>query len=119
MIPKLRKKGQVFQTFGALAVGVATLAITLIVVFIVISQGRAVVVDNNPCHNLTDIYNSTDGLCYAAASGGGVSHTGLSAGFNATQTLGESVDTIPGWVPLIIIAGIGVAVLGLVRLLRN
>lgn len=93
------KKGQVFGNLGALAVGVATLAVTLVVTFLIISQGRAQEVTIS-----------------------GIDTTNTSTwtrGYNATNTLGEAVDGIPGWVPLIVIAVIGSVLLGLVALFRR
>lgn len=78
------------ENLGALGVGIAGLAITLIVVFVMLSQAR--------------------------------SNTTVAADQNATaaiNTLAEAADDIPGWVPLVVIAFIGVAVLGIVRLLRQ
>jgi len=121
---KLNKKGQIFNQMGALGVGIAGLAITLIITFLIISQGRSNIVDNsNACYDLDLVYNATTGCCtdvgcvngaYNATSAGG-----FSSAFNATQTLGSAVDTIPGWVPLIVIAVIGSILLGLVAMFRN
>ena len=94
------KKGQVFQQFGALAVSLATLAIILVVTFLIIAQGRTV---SSSTEGIT--YNSTD--CTT-------SHT-----CNATNELYDAVDDIPGWMPLIVIAVIGSALLGLVAMFKR
>lgn len=94
---KRSKKGQ-FQMLMGLAVGIATLAITLVVTFLIISQGQEQIIDTE---NLVSEANQTS---YA---------------LNATLTLASAVDDIPGWVPLIVIAGIGAVLLGLVALFRR
>lgn len=83
------KKG-VFDNLAALGVGIAGLAITLVVVFLILSQTAA---------------NTT-----VAAD------TNASA---ALDTLQNAADDIPGWVPLIVIAVIGAILLGLVALFRR
>ena len=94
---KLRKKG-VMKEMGSLAVGVASLAIALVVTFLIISQGRAQEVSINSI-NESDTADWT-------------------IGYNATNTLASAVDDIPGWVPLIIIAVVGAVLLGLVRMFK-
>lgn len=84
------KRGQVFDQLGALGVGVAALAITLVVVFLIMSQLAA----------------NTTVTADANASA-------------AVSTLQNAADTIPGWVPLVIIAVIGAILLGLVALFRR
>ncbi len=84
------KKGQVFSQLGALGVGVAGLTITLVVVFLILS---------------------TVG-----------SNSSVTADGNATaavNTLTSAAATIPGWVPLVIIAFIGALLLGMVALFRG
>ena len=85
----MNKKG-VLDNVSQLGVGIAGLSITLIVVFLIMSQTAAnttVVADPN-----------------ATA---------------AIKTLQGAVDDIPGWVPLIVIAIIGSILLGLVALFRR
>ena len=77
------KKGQVLGALSSLAIGIATLAIVLTVTFLVMAQGRA-----------------QDQVI----TGVGCNGTSGSIGCNATQELQQAVDTIPGWVPLIVIA---------------
>ena len=96
---KNSKKGQVFGLLGGLAVGIATLAIVLVVTFLIISQAQTQII-------------SIEGL------GGGVANTS-SIALNATKTLASAVDDVPGWVPLIVIAVIGGALLGLVAMFRG
>jgi len=98
MTVKLHKKGQLSQ-LGSLAVGIAGLAIALVVTFLVISQGRSQVCDIEGLNN-----------CLTNQS---------SLAVNATNTLASAVDDIPGWVPLIVIAVIGAVLLGLVSLFRR
>lgn len=85
----LKKKG-VFNNLAALGVGVAALAITLVVVFLIMSETAA---------------NTT-----VAADGNASA---------ALDTLQNATADIPGWVPLIVIAVIGSILLGLVALFRR
>jgi hypothetical protein len=86
----LKNKKGVFDNLAALGVGIAGLAITLTVVFLIMSQTRA---------------NAT-----VAADGNATA---------AVNTLTNAAGTIPGWVPLIVIAVIGSILLGLVALFRR
>lgn len=83
------KRGQVMEQLGALGIGIASLAIILVVVFVMLSQTGA--------------------------------NTTVAADANATaavNTLTNSASDIPGWVPLVVIAIIGVLILGIVRMFR-
>ena len=95
------KKAQIFNNLGGLAVGIAALAITLVVTFLVISQGRTQgqTIEGLTYSNTTQCYTSS--LC------------------NATNSLNDAVNDVPGWVPLIVIAVIGSVLLGLVALFRR
>jgi len=80
----MNKKG-VFDQLGALGVGVATLVITLAVVFLILAQVGA------------NAQVTADGNASAA-----------------TATLTTAAATIPGWVPLVILVAIGGLILALV-----
>ena len=97
----MNKKGQVLAQMSTLAVGIATLAIILVVTFLIMAEGKSQAVD---IENIAGC-NATTGA-------------GCGASFNATSELQGAVDDIPGWVPLIVIAVIGSILLGLVRLFR-
>ncbi len=86
---KKAKKG-VFNNLAALGVGIAALAITLVVVFLILSETAA---------------NTTVAADTNASE--------------ALDTLQEATDDIPGWVPLIVIAVIGAILLGLVAMFRR
>jgi len=86
---KLSKKG-VFGNLTALGVGIAALAITLVVVFLILSETAA----------------NTTVAADANASA-------------AIDTLQEATDDIPGWVPLVVIAVIGALLLSLVTMFRR
>ena len=92
------KKGQMFAQLGGLAVGVATLAIVLTVTFLILAQGK---VQSEDITGIVCNSSSGDAAC------------------NSTITMQSAVDTIPGWVPLIVIAVIGAILLGLVKLFRR
>lgn len=97
--PKLlRNKRGVMDQLGSLAVGIATLAITLVVTFLIISQGQTQIVEIEGLDNTSNL---------------------TSTALNATNTLANAVDDIPGWVPLIVIALIGAVLLGLVAMFRK
>jgi len=86
---KLNKKG-VFDNLAALGIGVATLLITLVVVFLIMANVRA----NTAV--AADVY-----------------------ALNATNTLTSAAATIPTWVPLIILVAIGALLLVLIRGFRS
>lgn len=89
-LSKMNKKGQVLSNLSALGVGIAGLAITLVVVFLIMSETAS---------------NSTVSADANASA--------------AIDTLQDATDDIPGWVPLIVIAIIGSILLGLVALFRQ
>ncbi len=78
------KKG-VFDQLGALGIGIATLVITLAVVFLILAQVGA----------------NTQVVADANATA-------------AVNTLTSAAADIPGWVPLVVIVAIGGLILGLV-----
>ena len=86
----LRSKAGVLDNLSALGVGIAGLAITLVVVFLIMSETAA---------------NTTV-----------ASDANATAAINELQS---ATDDIPGWVPLIVIAIIGSILLGLVALFRR
>lgn len=85
---KMNKRGVIDQ-LGALGIGIASLAITLVVVFLIISNVRS---------------NTLVAADYNAS--------------NATVTLQAAASTIPGWVPLIVIVAIGGLILALIRIFQ-
>ena len=87
---KMNKKGQVFDQLSGLGVGIAALVITLVVVFLIMSETAS---------------NSTVAADANASA--------------AVDTLQSAASDIPGWVPLIVIAVIGSILLGLVALFRR
>jgi len=87
---KMTKKGQIFDQLSGLGIGIAALAITLVVVFLILSQTAA---------NTTVAADANASL--------------------AVDTMQASAATIPGWVPLIVIAVIGAILLSLVAVFRR
>ena len=85
-----RSKAGVLDNLSTLGVGIATLAITLTVVFLIMSQTAA---------------NTTVAADQNASA--------------AIDELQIATDAIPGWVPLIVRAFIGSILLGLVDLFRR
>ena len=84
------KQGQVFDNLAGLATGIAALAITLVVVFLILSQTKA---------------NTT-----VAADANATA---------AVDTLTAAAEDVPEWVPLVVIAVIGAILLGLVAMFRT
>ena len=87
---KMNKRGQVFEQMSGLAVGVLSLAIVLVVVFLVLAEigtNDQVVADAN-----------------ATA---------------ATNTLTDAAADIPDWVALVVLAVIGALLLSIVQLFRG
>ena len=82
---KKNKKGQVFGSLAGLGIGLATLLITLVVVFLIMSQ-----VGSN-----TQV--AADGNATAAVN-----------------TLTSAAEDIPDWVPLVVITVIGGLLISLV-----
>ncbi len=162
------KKGQVLDNLGLLAVGVVTLAITLVIVFLILGQGKDVAIgqvdattNTNVTKTITNgtttifgdciddeamvvstITNSSNGAAIILNSGnytvslntiamdvGGNTESASknityackapSTAYNATETLQNTTNTIPDWVPLIVIAVVGSILLGLVALFRR
>ena len=93
----MNKKAQAFEQLGKLAIGVVIVAIVLTVAFMVMSQGKSQIA-------------ATEGTTIQNCS---------SAGCNATDSMVEATGTIPDWIPIIIIVGIGVIMLGMVKLLMK
>ncbi len=96
------KKGQVLSNLAGLAVGIATFTIIMAVAFLVMAQTKEQILDQD---NLTHASNCTDSTGARADS----------FGCNATMTLQNATQDIPGWVPLIVIVVIGGAILGMVK----
>ena len=86
----MKSKAGVFDQLGALAIGVATLVITLAVIFLILARIGA----------------NTDVAADSNASA-------------AVAQLTTDTYSIVGWVGLVIIVAIGVLVLGLVRMIRQ
>lgn len=84
------KKGQVFDNVSALLIGLATLAITAVVVFLILSQTKSnslVISDANATAAIT--------------------------------TMQEGGDTAVNFTPLIVIAAVGAVLLGLIAVFRG
>lgn len=93
--------GDTFADLGKLGIGVVTLAIILVVGFIVMAQGNSQIAEIEGI----DLSNKTQ---YDA-----------SYGINSTMTMQNATGEIPGWVPIIIIVFVGLIVIQLVRKFNN
>lgn len=78
------------EQLGALGIGIVTLAITLVVCFIIYAQ-------------------TADNATVSADANASL----------AVSELTSATATIPDWVPIIVIVFVGVIILGLVRLFNN
>ena len=110
------------DNLAALGIGIASLMITLVIAFLIISQGRDQVVSLGACTNTSHTLNTSIGRCCIGGTlqcVGPANASATSYAYNGTQELGGAVDDIPGWVPLIVIAVIGSLLLGLVALFRR
>jgi len=87
---KMNKKGQIFDQLSGLGIGIAGLTITLVVVFLILSNTKS---------------NAT-----VAADANAT---------QAVNILTEAASGIPSWVPLVVIAVIGAILLSLVALFRR
>ncbi len=87
---KMDNRGQVFEQMSALAIGVLSLAIVLVVVFLV----------------LAEIGNNSQVVADANATA-------------ATNTLTDAAADIPAWVALVVLAVIGALLLSIVQLFRG
>ncbi len=90
LTPILGKKGQVFENLSGLGVGIAALAIVLVVAFLILSN-----IESNS--QVAADPNAT----------------------RAVRVLADSADDIPDWVPLVVIAVVGAILLGLVAVFRQ
>lgn len=93
------RKGGVFDSLGAMATGIAVLAIVLVVVFLILAEGQDQIV------SIQGI-NESDSTTFTTA-------------YNASNTLTSAVADVPGWVPIVVIASIGSVLLGLVSLYKR
>jgi len=117
------KKGQAIATLTAIVGPIIAIAIVLAVGFLIIAEMKEQVVNMQSgtwCEE-TDYttFNTTDSLCYNATSGDDGRPAALSYGFNGTAVTQDAMDDIPGWLPIIIVAIIGAALLSLVALFRT
>ena len=100
--PKLNKKGQVFDNVSGIMIGLVTVALVAVVVFLIVSSAR-------------DTASSLEGIDFTADN----VTSRASITYNATATINESVDSAISFVPIIVITAIGAVLLGLVALFRR
>ena len=95
----MNKKGEgIFSGLGGMAISIATVAIVLIISFLIMAKTK-------------DQIEITDGVAeYSDANG--------SMAWNATREMQNNTTSIVGWVGLVVIVAIGVLILGLVRQIR-
>ena len=88
------KKGQAFEQLGKLAMGVVVLGIILVIGFMIMSQGKTQIA-------------ATEGFSNVSSCD--------SAGCNATDEIVDGIDDLPGWVPIVIVVGIGMILIAMVK----
>jgi len=124
---KMNKKGQIFDQFGSLAIGVGALCITLVVAFLIMAQANSNMrADSTACPSTATYFNSSNPCCLDTPYGldkttlcTGANLTGYSEAYNATGTLQTATAGIPGWVSIIIITAIGAALIGMVAMFKR
>ncbi len=96
-----QKKGQVFANISSLAISLAGFAIILIVAFLILAEGRGQIgsIEGFDATNATQCDDSL--AC------------------NSTATLQTALDILPDFTSIIVIAGIGVVLIGLVSVFRS
>lgn len=98
----MNKKGAgTFEGLMSLGIGIASLAILLVVTFLIISNGEEQIGD-------IEGFDETN-----------ATQCDDSVACNATTTLKGAVSDIPGWIPLIVIVFIGAIILGLVKTFKQ
>jgi len=96
---KMKKRGEgIFSGMGSMAVGIATVAIILVISFLIMAKTK-------------DQIETTDGTDYGDANG--------SMAWNATREMQNNSFSLVGWVGLVVIVFIGILILGLVRQIRQ
>ena len=161
---KMKKKGQL-DLFGSLAIGIAVLAITLIVAFMILSEGKEAVksnidsvnvynetvtwsnntfvtlatdhafeltcsqvLNNSGTHEVIPVSNYTCDprglelnatLDYTATVNVTYSFKNPDSAYNGTSTMQDAADSVPGWVPIVIITAIGGALILMVKKYRG
>jgi len=112
----MNKKGQIFDQFGSLAIGVATLCIVLIVAFLIMAQAKT-----NMQADAKQICDNTSATYYTGNDSCQIDGTvmGHSNSWNSTGKLQIATSTIPGWISIIIITAIGAALIGMVAMFRR
>ena len=93
------KKGDVWGSLSSLGIGIATLTLVLVIAFLIIAEGQNQIV-------------TIESINESATSN-------WTAAYNATRQLQTATATIPTWGSLIVIAGIGAILLGLVTMYRG
>jgi amino acid transporter len=113
----MNKRG-VLEDLQKLVVPLVGVGIVLVIGFLIISEANTQIIDNNPCQNQSNIYNSTGKCCYTIGStcdgGGGLSHA-----INSTKQVQNALADLPQWLPIIVITIIGALLIGLVAVFRR
>ena len=97
---KMNKKGQVFENFKSLAVGIASLTLVLTIAFLILTQGKTQIVSIEGSSFCTEglFFNQSNTLCVNVTNTSGLSFTpNTSAAYNSTMTMQNATQGIPGW----------------------
>jgi len=112
---QLNQKGDIMDVVIGLVIGVVVIAIVLglsLLIFAGFNGVQAV----NGCSSAFPNYVEATNLCFNTAGNVSVAGSSASAGINSMTSI---LATLPSWVSIVVIASIGIAILGLVLLLRN
>lgn len=120
------KRGQAYaDTLSSLIVGTVAIGIILVVGFLILAEGKTQVISQESSTFCDSGWtyqtsgnkccNSTEGTCLGA----NMTNAGTSLGYNGTTETQLALSDIPGWLSIIIVAIIGVVLLGLVALFRS
>jgi len=114
------------QNIGALGIGIVVLVMILAVTFGVMAQLRTQTVNlGEVCAQGNATWNATTSQCCeigavnTAYCGGANLSRSYSNAWNTSLTLTNATQTIPGWVPLIILVAIGGIILSLVAVFNK
>ena len=94
----INKKGQAMSQLGSFAVGLASLVVVMMVIFIVLAQGQSQI---------------------ESIEGKEMVNENATLEYNATHELSSAVADVPGWIPLVVIVSIGTILIGMVSLFKR
>ena len=108
----------VLDDMSKVFIGLGTIAIVAIVMFMMISEGKTQLISQSAaCENTSNLYNASSGACEDPVDNTVV--YGLSGTWNATGGIQSAGEDAVDWLPIIIITIIGGLLIGLVAFFRG